>query len=106
MKIVHRILLVGLIPLTACLVVVGFSLKNQLTESALLREMDQNVGLFKATSALVTHLQRERGRTSCFSPAVARSRTSGASAPAPIPLSPAFKPPCRPPHFPPRPGPP
>jgi methyl-accepting chemotaxis protein len=66
MKIIHRILLVGLIPLAAYVGVVGLGLSRQWEEHAIIREMDANIGLFTATSELVNRLQRERGRTALF----------------------------------------
>ncbi len=66
LKIAHKILMVGLIPLLACLGAVGVTLNQQLDEHAVFSEMGGNIGMFQASTALIGHLQRERGRTALF----------------------------------------
>ncbi|MCU0571709.1 MAG: bacteriohemerythrin [Syntrophobacteraceae bacterium] len=66
LKILHKTLLVGLIPLVAFLLVGGIQLGRELEENALISEMTGNISLFQASSSLVSQLQRERGRTALF----------------------------------------
>lgn len=63
MKIMHRILLVGFIPLAAFLIITGLNLSQLLTDYGTFTKMGKNIHLFRASSALVGHLQRERGAT-------------------------------------------
>jgi methyl-accepting chemotaxis protein len=66
LQIVHKIMMVGLIPLFACLGAVGITLNQQFEEYTIFSEMGGNIGVFEASTALVGHLQRERGRTALF----------------------------------------
>jgi len=66
LKIAHRIVLVGLVPLLALLGLAAVDLKSQYGEYAIIQEMGENIGLFEASTALVGHLQRERGKTALF----------------------------------------
>lgn len=69
MKIMHRILLVGFVPLLAFFIIVGVNLSQVLKEHATFSAMGKNIHLFRATSTLIGHLQRERGGTALFWPA-------------------------------------
>jgi methyl-accepting chemotaxis protein len=66
LRILHKCLLVGLLPLVAFLLVGGLQLSQQLEENAVITEMSGNIGLFQTSSALIAQLQRERGRTALF----------------------------------------
>lgn len=66
MKIMHRILLVGFVPLLAFFIIVGVNLSQVLKEHATFSAMGKNIHLFRATSTLIGHLQRERGGTALF----------------------------------------
>jgi hemerythrin-like metal-binding protein len=66
LKIVHRIALVGLVPLLAFLGAVAVNLSGQYGEHEIIQEMGKNIGLFETSTALVGHLQRERGKTALF----------------------------------------
>ena len=66
LKIVHRITLVGLVPLLAFLGAVAVNLSGQYGEHEIIQEMGKNIGLFETSTALVGHLQRERGETALF----------------------------------------
>jgi methyl-accepting chemotaxis protein len=66
LKIVHRIVIIGLVPLLAFLGAIAVNLNGQYSEFAIIQEMGGNVGLFEASTALVGHLQRERGKTAVF----------------------------------------
>jgi methyl-accepting chemotaxis protein len=65
-KIIHRILLVGLVPLFAFFIIIGVNLSQTLKDHSIFSAMGKNIHLFQATSALVGHLQRERGGTALF----------------------------------------
>jgi len=66
MKIMHRIMLVGFVPLLAFFIIVGVNLSQVLKEHATFSSMEKNIHLFRATSTLIGHLQRERGGTALF----------------------------------------
>jgi len=66
MKIVHRILLVGLLPLLAFLGATGVYLNQKLEDRAIFQEMERNIHLFHSISVLIADLQRERGGTALF----------------------------------------
>lgn len=63
MKIMHRILFVGFVPLVAFLIITGVNLSQLLTDYSTFTKMGKNIHLFRASSTLVGHLQRERGAT-------------------------------------------
>lgn len=66
MKIIHRILLIGFIPLFTFMIVAGLNLSQLLSDYSTFTKMDKNTYLFSAASNLVSHLQRERGGTALF----------------------------------------
>lgn len=66
MKILHRILLIGFIPLLTFLIVAGLNLAQLFSDYATFTKMEKNVYFFNAASNLVSHLQRERGGTALF----------------------------------------
>lgn len=66
MKIVHRILLIGLLPLLAFLGATGVYLNQKLEDRAIFQEMERNIRLFRGISILIGDLQRERGGTALF----------------------------------------
>ena len=101
LKIVHRIVIIGLVPLLAFLGAIAVNLSGQYSEFAIIQEMGGNVGLFEASTALVGHLQRERGKTAVFLPAAAPWRMSAPCARRPTPHCSSSRkrwgvPPCRP----------
>lgn len=60
------ILITALLPLLLILIGGIMVVAENVQASALARSMNRNVRCFQATSALITELQRERGRTSMF----------------------------------------
>ena len=61
-----RILITALLPLLLTLIGGIMVVVENVQASALARSMNRNVLCFQATTALITELQRERGRTSMF----------------------------------------
>jgi len=66
MKIVHRILIIGLLPLLAFLGATGVYLNQKFEDRTIFREMERNIHLFRSISNLISDLQRERGGTALF----------------------------------------
>ena len=66
MTIRQKVLIVGIIPLTGFCFALGAYLLQQKQEQVILREMQQNIELFKVSTVLIGNLQRERGRTALF----------------------------------------
>ena len=66
MKIVHRILLIGLLPLLAFLGATGVYLSQKFNDRTIFQEMERNIHLFRNISSLISDLQRERGGTALF----------------------------------------
>lgn len=66
MKIIHKIIILGLLPLVAFLSSLLFVLNQKLDEQKVFHEMAENIQLFSATSSLVADLQRERGGTALY----------------------------------------
>ena len=62
----HKILWVGLVPLTLAVVLGLRNVDDSLDSRAVARGMQRNAACFQATGDLITELQRERGRTSMF----------------------------------------
>ena len=66
MKIMHKILLIGLVPLLAFFIIIGVNLSQVIKDHSIFNAMGKNIYLFQATSNLIGHLQRERGGTALF----------------------------------------
>ena len=66
MKIVHRILCIGLLPLLAFLGATGVYLNQKIEDRNIFQEMERNIHLFRSISVLIGDLQRERGGTALF----------------------------------------
>jgi len=66
MQIVHRILIIGLLPLLAFLGSTGVYLNQKLEDRTIFQEMERNIYLFRSISNLISDLQRERGGTALF----------------------------------------
>ncbi len=66
MKIFHRIVLIGLVPLLAFLGVASSIVLEKYQERAIFQEMERNIGLFQAASRAIDSLQKERGGTALF----------------------------------------
>jgi len=66
MKIIHRIFLIGLLPLLAFLGAISVYLNQKIDEKTIFQEMNRNIHLFRTISTLISDLQRERGGTALF----------------------------------------
>lgn len=66
LSITARIVLISSIPLLSFLSLGSLNVVQQNNERQLMNEMQQSIHLFGATSSLIGHLQRERGRTAMF----------------------------------------
>jgi methyl-accepting chemotaxis protein len=66
MKIFHRILLIGIIPLFAFLGMASTIMYQKFQDRAIFLEMERNIHLFRAASAAIDSLQKERGGTALF----------------------------------------
>lgn len=66
MKIIYRIIILGLLPLVAFLSSLFFVINQKLDEKNIFQEMVANIQLFSSTSSLIADLQRERGGTALY----------------------------------------
>lgn len=65
-KIFHRIVLIGVVPLLAFLGVAGSIILEKYQERVIFLGMERNIALFQATSRAIDCLQKERGGTALF----------------------------------------